>query len=208
MLKRSRTQLSFFIGGILLLLISLATFFGMSIRQERLIIGLLHSSADSMFRNIVLARRWNANYGGVYVLKRPGIESNQFLKNPDIKTIDGKIYTKKPPALMTKEISQYANEAEDFSYHITSLTLTNPKNAPDEWEKNALLEFEKGITEVTQISNIDGKNVYRLMRPLKYERSCDTCHSEQGYELVKQEEVLVFQYHLMKRRSCLAKIGK
>ncbi len=133
MFKIRRTQMSFFIGGILLLLISLSTFLGMSCRQEKLILNSLHTSAESMFENIVLTRKWNADYGGVYVWKRPGMESNAYLKDPDIETKDGKIYTMKNPALMTREISDYAKKETNFFYHITSKKLLNPENQADEW---------------------------------------------------------------------------
>lgn len=187
MLNISKTQTSFIIGGVLLLIIFLAVFFGMSVRQEKLILGALHSSAELMFENIALTRRWNANYGGVYVWKRPGLESNPYLKDPDIKSDDGKVYTKKNPALMTREISEYATKAGKFEYHITSRNLVNPANKADEWEEKALLSFEQGTPEATQITSIKGKEVYRLMRPLKFEQGCRNCHlyEDNGTEKIR-----------------------
>jgi hypothetical protein len=183
MANRSSIQTYFLIGGTLLLLIFLSAFFGMSIRQERLILDQLHSSAGAMFDNIVLTRRWNTNHGGAYVLKPPGVESNPYLEDPDIETTDGKTYTLKNPALMTREISEYAEEIGRFAYHITSLKLMNPANAPKDWEREALLAFEQGTDEVTQVAAVDGKKVYQLMRPLRYESGCTACHGKQGYEI-------------------------
>lgn len=183
MAGRTNIQTYFLIGGSLLLLIFLSAFFGMSIRQEKLILDQLHSSARAMFDNIVLTRRWNANHGGVYVFKRPGVESNPYLENPDIRTADGKAYTLKNPALMTREISEYAEQIGRFAYHITSLKLMNPANAPEDWEREALLAFEQGTAEVARVATFVGKKVYQLMRPLKYEAGCAACHAKQGYEI-------------------------
>jgi signal transduction histidine kinase len=173
----------FLIGGGLLLLVFLSAFLGMSIRQQYLIRAQIHAGAGALFDNIVLVRRWNANLNGVYALKGPGVESNPYLENPDIVTTDGKVYTKKNPALMTREISEYARESDTFAYHITSLKLMNPSNAPDEWEREALLSFEKGKPEVTEVIDSDGHERYRLMRPLRYEAGCVACHAKQGYEI-------------------------
>ena len=183
MARRASVQQYFLIGGILLLLMFLSAFLGMTIRQEGLIVRQIEASAESMFESIVLTRRWNADYGGVYVLKGPDVESNPYLEHPDIHTLDGSTYTKKNPALMTREISAYADEAQGFSYHITSLKLINPSNAPDKWERAALESFEQGKTEMKQTITLNGKRVFRFMRPLAYEAGCVTCHAKQGYEI-------------------------
>ncbi len=143
----------------------------------------LYLRAKAHFKDIVLTRRWNANYGGVYVEKKPGIESNPYLLNPDIKSMEGKVYTKKNPALMTREISELAAKDDDYFFHITSLKLKNPNNKPDDWESKALLSFEQGKTEDLTRETIDGKVFYRYMAPLKVEKSCLTCHADQGYKV-------------------------
>ncbi|MFC1601493.1 DUF3365 domain-containing protein, partial [Candidatus Sumerlaeota bacterium] len=183
MAKARNLQKYLLIGGALLLLIYLSTLLGMAARQENLILSQTHVGAQGLFENIVFARRWSADFGGVYVLKGPGVESNPYLVRPDIQTVDGKTYTLKNPALMTREISSFAKEAGEFEYHITSLKLLNPENRPDDWERQSLDQFEQGTTEVTQVTERDGKRVFRLMRPLKYEVGCVRCHASQGYEV-------------------------
>ncbi len=170
-------------GGILIILIFLALSLGLSIRHKNLLINQLNSSAEGMFDSILFTRRWNADYSGVYVLKDKGVTSNPFLENPDIRTIDGKVYTLRNPAMMTREISEYARDSDEFTYHITSLKLTNPANEPDEWERQALQAFEREIDKVTKLDTLQGRKVFRLMRPLKYETGCTGCHSKQGYQL-------------------------
>lgn len=176
-------QKYFMIGGSLLLLVFLSAFLGMSMRQKELIMEQIHASALAMFEDIVLTRRWNADLGGVYVFKGPGVKSNPFLENPDVTGVDGKVYTMKNPALMTREISEYAEKSGLFRYHITSLKPVNPDNGPEEWEREALLAFESGQIETTRLASVGGKQVYQFMRPLRYEKSCAKCHNKMGYKV-------------------------
>ena len=94
--------------SLILILYFLAIFIGIIVRNNNLINNEIIARARSHFKSIVLARRWNANYGGVFIEKKEGIESNPYLEDPDIETKDGVIYTMKNPALMTREISEYA----------------------------------------------------------------------------------------------------
>lgn len=169
-------------GGVIILSI-LASFFGLTLRQRDMINNYILLSARAYFESILITRRWNANYDGVYVLKEKGVESNPYLEHPDITARDGRVYTKKNPALMTREISDMAKQYGSYQYHITSLNLLNPKNVPDPWEREVLLAFEKGVEEVTQITEMNGSKVFRLMRPLLYEKGCVSCHAKQGYKL-------------------------
>jgi diguanylate cyclase (GGDEF)-like protein len=154
-------------------------FLGMVLRTRHLIYEALTTQARAHFQSIVITRKWNAHYGGVYVEKTEGVESNPYLDNPDIQTTDGKIYTKKNPALMTREISEYAEKEGLFKFHITSLKPVNPNNAPDEFEKVALHQFEEGKREVIDL----GSNQIRYMAPLHVEKGCLPCHARHGYKL-------------------------
>ena len=170
-------------AGLVVILIMLAAILFLSLKQNKMIMRSAYLSAEGYFESIVLTRSWNAHYGGVYVLKKQGMRSNPYLKNPDITTADGVVYTKKNPALMTREISKLAKQFGTYQYHITSLNLINPNNTPDPWEKKSLQAFETGVKEVTQITKLDGKKIYRFMRPLLYEKGCVSCHASQGYRL-------------------------
>ena len=142
--------------------------------------------ARSNFNNIVLTRRWNANHGGVFVEKKEGVKSNPYLKNPDIYTTDGKTYTKKNPALMTREISEIAEKTGLYKFHITSLNPLNPKNIPDKFERKALENFVQNREvkeEFVKVIDKNGNWLYRYMAPLITEESCLKCHKHQGYEL-------------------------
>lgn len=172
-----------------LLSLSLVIVFGLSgiflfqaLRIKSLIEEENHIRAKALFNSIVLTRKWNAQHGGVYVVKKEGDESNPYLENPDIKAINGKIYTKKNPALMTREISEYAGKEGLFEFHITSLLPVNPDNKPDEFEKEALGLFEKGTKEIFKTETLHKRKHFRYMAPLYVEESCLQCHEKQGYK--------------------------
>lgn len=58
-----------------------------------------------------------------------------------------------------------------------------PGNAPDEWERVALGQFEKGSALEYALKGPAGNRVFRYMEPLKVEAACLPCHTEQGYKV-------------------------
>ncbi|MGV1100057.1 diguanylate cyclase [Thiovibrio sp. JS02] len=167
--------------SMVILLMLLGIFLGLFLNNKHLIESELKTRARSHFNNIVITRRWNAMHGGVYVEKTPGVTANPYLENPDITTIDGKVYTKKNPALMTREISEIAAAEGAYQFHITSLKPLNPANVPDAFEKKALADFAAGVTEVFHKERRGDKVLFRYMAPLFTEDSCLGCHGKQGY---------------------------
>lgn len=158
-------------------------FFGLAVRTRTLLHESILSQGRSHFQSIVLTRAWNAQHGGVYVLKTEGMQSNPYLHNPDIVTTDGQIYTKKNPALMTREISELADLEAGMVFNVTSLNPLNPKNIADAFETGALQTFEAGQKEFYSFSDLDGKPVFRYMAPLVTTAACLSCHAEQGYQV-------------------------
>lgn len=169
--------------SIVVLLFVLGLFIGLFLNNKKLIESEYLTRAQSHFNNIVLTRRWSARHGGVYVEKKDGIQSNPYLVNPDIQCVDGRTYTLKNPALMTREISLLADTDGLYKFHITSLKPLNPGNAPDAFEKSALESFETGNRETFTIVRNGGTTVYRYMAPLTVEQSCLKCHAVQGYKV-------------------------
>ena len=53
--------------------------------------------------------------------------------------------------MVTRELSEYADQVDFCRFGVTSLKPVNPDNAPDTFEQRALLRFEKGETEVIDI---------------------------------------------------------
>ena len=170
------------ISMVILLFIS-SLFTGIYLNHQKTIEKELQSRAQALFNSLVIARKWNALHGGVYVEKVPGMQSNPYLENPDITASNGKTYTKKNPALMTREISEIADREGAFQFHITSLKPLNPNNIPDPFELQALLSFSQGKTEAIGKEKIGEATYYRYMAPLFVEKPCLTCHAGQGYQL-------------------------
>jgi diguanylate cyclase (GGDEF)-like protein len=182
--KETNINRTFIISVSLAIILTLSgIFMGMAVRTRQLIDDTFLHEARAHFKSIVLTRKWNAKYGGVYVEKRHGVESNPYLENPDILGVDGKVYTKRHPALMTREISEYAEKEGLFKFHITSLNPLNPANRPDEFESKALALFDEGEEEFAQIETFNNKRYFRYMAPLYVDEECLQCHSKQGYKL-------------------------
>ncbi|MCL4215560.1 MAG: DUF3365 domain-containing protein, partial [Candidatus Hydrogenedentes bacterium] len=87
------------------------------------------------------------------------------------------------PAFMTRETHQLARDVLGTLGQITSLTPTNPENAPDPWEADALRAFESGDAEASSIEEKGGEGHLRYMAPLILEEQCMACHSDQGREV-------------------------
>ncbi len=150
--------------------------------QERLIFKQVESQARILFKQIVLTRRWIADHGGIFVEKLPWVEKNPYLKKSEIIDITGKRYIKENPAFVTRELSEYSKKEGLYWFHITSLKLVNPANAPDEFETIALKRFEtEDIQELTTIQNVEGSKLFRFIAPLYVEPPCLSCHP--GYRL-------------------------
>ena len=154
---------------------------------NELLIDTVRHEATSYAQLIALTRHWNAQYGGVYVEKKPGVESNPYLKelgvNPDVRTTDGRVLTLRNPAIMTREISELARQGNTVGFHMISLKNLNPANEPDDFERKALERFEQGEREHWQLHRNSGKSVFRYVLPLIVDETCLSCHRQQGYKL-------------------------
>lgn len=171
----------FLIASLIIGLCISGIFLGLSLRSSALLKEQVLSRARAHFGGIVLTRKWNALHGGVYVIKRPGMQSNPYLENPDLKAEDGQVLTKKNPALMTREISELTGAEDRFTFHITSLKPLNPGNAPDAFETQALHAFESGQKESFLMEDKAEGARFRYMAPLLVEQPCLACHAKQGY---------------------------
>ncbi len=164
------------------------TFYILDRHQERLIISQVENEARAIFRQILITRKWVADHGGIFVERLPWLKPNLYLERlgikPEIIDIEGKRYIKENPAFVTKELSRYAKTHGLFWFHITSLKLINPENAPDEFEKNSLLRFEREpVKEIISIEKIDNSRYLRYISPLYVEEACLKCHTKQGYRI-------------------------
>lgn len=160
------------------------TFYVINERQERLIIRQAENEARAVFQQIVIMRRWIADHGGVFVEKLPWVEPSPSLAGADIVDEQHRHYARKTPAMVTKELADYARDEGLYWFHITSLQLTNPENVPDEFERAALLRFEEEtLHEIIAMESMGGNTFLRYISPLYVEDACLGCHSGQGYRV-------------------------
>ncbi len=153
--------------------------------QRQTITALALNSARITWEKDLLYRRWSANHGGVYVQTDEKTPPNPYLAGypeRDIITPSGRHLTLINPAYMTRQVYELEFEITGVRGHITSLRPLRRENAPDPWEKKALLAFRKGIAEVSSVEDLDGQPYLRLMRPFRAEKGCLKCHAQQGYK--------------------------
>lgn len=161
---------------VILLFVS-ALFTGIYINSNLALEAELLSRARALYNSIILTRIWVANHGVVYVEKTAEMQSNPYLPNPDKLAVDGTLFTKKNPALITREISELAEEKGVFGFHITSLDPLNPNNKADEFERRALQLFEWGEKKEEFVREIRaGSHFFRYTAPLYTENACRACH--------------------------------
>ena len=137
------------------------------------------------FEKDLIYRFWAANHGGVYVPPTEETPPNPYLShlpNRDVTTISGLELTLVNPAYMTRQVHELGDKRFGHRGHITSLDPIRPENAADAWETEALLAFERGETEVTELAMIEGEEYLRLMKPLTADKPCLKCHEAQGYQ--------------------------
>ena len=144
-------------GGFSLLigLVVFSTFAGFawlaSSFQHELVLGQAERQARMLSRQILLTRRWVADHDGLFVIKKPGVESSPFLASSDIVDQTGHVYVKRNPAMVTRELFDYAAQVDFCRFRVTSLRPVNPANAPDAFERQGLLDFETGREEALAI---------------------------------------------------------
>jgi signal transduction histidine kinase len=182
---RLNLSLKYIVSITVILLVVLGLIFGVITRHHKqLVMAQTEMQAKALFQQVVITRRWVADHGGVYVEKLPWVTPNPYLANATIRDMQGKRYVKENPAMVTKQLSQYAQKEGLYVFHITSLKLMNPENAPDEFETRALKDFEtKKIKEASEVSKIGDSFYFRYMAPLQVEQACLHCHSKQGYSV-------------------------
>ncbi len=154
-----------------------------NIQQEQTVE--LRETAITLVQQVILARMWNANHGGVYVEINAQTKPNPYLVDPerDIVSLSGKRYTKINPAYMTRQLAELSQARKGYYFRMVSLRPLNPANRPDTWEADALRAFDRGGGEQTTVAGTGENRSYRLVAPLITEQACLRCHARQGYRV-------------------------
>ncbi|MEL0587137.1 MAG: EAL domain-containing protein [Candidatus Thiodiazotropha sp. (ex. Lucinoma kazani)] len=129
-------------------------------------------------------RVWASKHGGIYVPISEHTQPNTYLSHipeNELVTPSGRRLTLMNPAYMLRQMMDDYNELYGVKGRITSLIPLNPDNAPDEWEREALIAFEMGEEERFEVTEINEVPFLRLIRPMVTAEECLKCHSHQGY---------------------------
>jgi PAS domain S-box-containing protein len=142
--------------------------------------------ARTIWDHNLIYRKWVTYMGGVYV-RRDKMPPNPYLKVPDRDktTTDGIELTMANPAYMTRQVFEIIQKETKppIVNRIVSDQYLNPDNRPDEWEMKGFKAFEKGIKEVSEVTDISGVPYMRLFKPMITEEGCLKCHGHQGYKV-------------------------
>ena len=157
------------------------TFYRTSFFQQQLVIKQAVRQARMLHKQIILTRKWVADHNGIFLMKGPGVESSPFLFDAEISDQAGRHYVKRNPAMVTRELSLYAQKEGLSRFRVTSLNPLNQANAPDEFERASLLLFDKGVPDVSKIMTNEHGKFLRYIAPLVVDSSCLECHRDQGY---------------------------
>jgi signal transduction histidine kinase len=149
--------------------------------QNELVMEQARQQARILYKQILLTRQWVSDHQGLFLVKTAGVAENPYLKGSSIKADDGTIFVKRNPAMVTRELSEYAAKTGFCWFKITSLNPVNPENMPDDFERNALEYFKKGFSEFEAITETPEGRVHRYVAPLLVQESCLNCHAEHGY---------------------------
>jgi len=141
---------------------------------------ILLKQAQTHFRDQVNTRKWNAQYGGVYVKPLKGQKPNPYLINNTLKVDENLTLIKINPAWMTRQLSEISN-IKDFHFRITSLLPINPNNITTPFEQKALEYIER--TNEKEYYEINKDSKFNYMGALITTKACLPCHKHQGYKL-------------------------
>jgi signal transduction histidine kinase len=175
-----RTKFILFIGALI------SAFYGYmlyrtSVFDESMILKQAEQQARMLYKQILLTRQWASDHNGLFILKRKGIEANPYLELPTVTDAMGQTYYLRNPAMITRELSNYAKRDGLGYFRVTSLHPVNPANKPDPFEYAALKEFVEGQGEVVSVTENESGRAVRFMAPLLVSDSCLSCHARHGY---------------------------
>ncbi|TAN47085.1 MAG: DUF3365 domain-containing protein [Methylococcaceae bacterium] len=147
---------------------------------------LARKEARANFNKDQAFRLWATRHGGVYVpidAQTPPNPALAHIAERDIQTPSGKKLTLMNPAYMLRQMMDEFGELYGIRGKITSFKLMNPNNAPDAWEAEAMHQFDLGVKEVFEFTDIDGEPYLRLMSAMPVQQGCLKCHGFQGYKV-------------------------
>lgn len=180
-----RFKFIIYLGSVLSISIGVI-FYAMFLQSKSNSYSQLERQARSLLQQVVITRMWVADHGGLFFRQQEGVEENPWLPGTKILDQKGHTYVFRNPAMVTRELSEYAEKVGLYRFRLTSMKLKNPENVATEFEKKALILFqqegyEKSKDGISMVNIQEGPPLYQRVIPLRVESSCLECHAHQGY---------------------------
>jgi hypothetical protein len=139
-------------------------------------------AARALLEKDLLYREWSILHGGVYVPKFAPEEVGSSTRSEEREVVlpSGQTLTLLNPVVVSRQVFELQEQQTGIRGHVTSLRPLRAANSPDDWERRALEEFEKGRQEVRSTEKVQGETCFRMMRPLVTVSACLRCHEEAG----------------------------
>ncbi|MDH3998398.1 MAG: DUF3365 domain-containing protein, partial [Desulfuromonadales bacterium] len=140
--------------------------------------------AQSLLERDLLYRQWGLSKGGLYLhasKENPPNIHLASLPDRDIVLPNGQMLTLISPSSITRQAFDLSNMSGNTLSKITAVKVLNPANLADSWEASAIEQFKDGVSQVTELGEINAQAFVRVMRPFVTEERCIKCHSAQGY---------------------------
>jgi signal transduction histidine kinase len=128
-------------------------------------------------------RKWASEVGGVYIKEDLAPNVDALSEQERVVAVRFTGESHKLISLTSIHILMGIQEVSNKEYgskeRLTSLQLLNRKNAPDEWEAQALKTLEQGSKIVAEsMPRKKGHGLMRVMIPMRMDEECLECHRE------------------------------
>lgn len=159
---------------ILLVLLFVSWTYGGWVFIKQLIESQLINQAQVMVNNAEALNDHVSAHSRVWIRDKSDYPGNWIDKVP---TEDGTVFYSKNPVMFLAEYAEGLSKKGFASrFKVTAEQPMNPKNSPDDYEKEILQEIAKNLSKEPQHSHIGTS--FRYIKPLYYVESCLACHGD------------------------------
>lgn len=143
------------------------------------------NEAKSYVQRTRAIRSFILKQGGVYAPTTENLPPSPYItaKPNAIKTDSGQQLTLLSPSYFIKETNSLLANQHMAQVKVTSLSPIDPANLPDEWELQALRNFNQDNLAHSAFINRDGHQILRYMEGFISKTCCLEFYADQGYKL-------------------------
>ena len=132
-------------------------------------------TARATSQQVSLAAAWNIKHGKVYVP-----QSGEVSPEGSGENLSGLIPVN--PAEMFRQLSHLAEGQQGIKFHLVGLPPFSQKVQRNGWDSDAIRAINNGQKEVGEFSWESDRAFFNYMSPLVAEKTCLSCHAEQGFK--------------------------